>query len=145
MVNPSITNSNGVTFTFNAGDVHDIESDVVTEPDFDAMPQTTPDQAMLYDYNGVKKVITVTGELQDTGVNCLSSGTAIVVDDQRKWLEQNLNGGQSGATFTSNYTSTYNGSTWADSKVLISRFRHNENTDKPNIIPFTIILFVGDV
>lgn len=145
MTNPSITNSSGITFTFNEGDIQTIVSKVNGNLDFDAMPGFTPDASILYDFNGVLKTITLTGEIQNTSNNTLSSGTAITIDAQRKWLEQTLDGAQSGSTFISNYSSVYNGSTWSDARIYFSDLTFTEDSNKPNILGLTLKLFVGDV
>lgn len=145
MSEPAIMISDGTIFSFNPGDVEEINSDVVTDLDFDAMPGMTPDAALLFDLSGVKKTISFSGIISDTGTNRLSSGSAISIDDQRKWLERNLNGNQAGSAFSSNYTSTWNGTSWVASKILFSGISFNEKTGTPNGLPFRINLLVGDV
>lgn len=145
MTVPSFTNSAGVTFTFNNGDVQSVNSTLGANLDFDSMPGSPPTDSLLYDFNGVTKTIEISGELQDTGSNRLSSGTATTIDAQRKWLELNIAGFQEGATFISNYTSSWNGTSWINSRILFSNVRFNEETENPNVLPFTITIFVGDV
>ena len=145
MTIPSFTISTGAKFTFIDGDCEQITSGVSTDLDFDAMPGMTPDQAMLFDFNGVKKVITIKGRLSTNGSNVLNSGSAITIDEQRQWLEKNINGVQSGTLFKSNYTSTWNGSSFADSVVLFGSVTWDETTGDPNSLPFTIQIFVGNV
>ena len=140
----TITKS-GVTFTFNEGDVQDINTQISTELEHDAMPMMTADSALLFDFSGVKKIITISGSLTDnSGNNVLSSGSAITINEQREWLESLIDGGQSGITFSSNYSSTYNGSTFSDSNVLVDNIRFMEQVDKHNELGFNITLFVGD-
>ena len=132
-------------FEFNDGDVDQIETSISNELDFEAMPGSPPSDAILFDFNGVTKVITVQGVLTDTGVTRITGDTVITIDEQRQWLEKALNGMQTGLTFTSNYSSTYNGATFVDSKCYKSVIRFTEITGKPFELPFTLTLFVGDV
>ena len=135
--------SGGVTFTFNDGDLEEIRSKVMSELDFSAMPGMTADAAMIFDFNGVSKTITINGVLTNTGNNTLSSGNAVTIDEQRQWLEKVLNGAQVGTTFTSNYSSTFNGSTFINSPVYFADVEFTERTDTPNALPFNINLYVG--
>jgi len=144
MTTPTIQ-VNGVTFTFNEGDCQTVESGLATDLDFEAMPNQTAFNSMLYDVNGVTKIIRVSGELSDHGTNTLSSGTAITINDQRKWLEQNINGSQLGGYFDSNYASTWNGSGWYQSRFMIASIRFTENAGNPTGLSFDIQLYIGDV
>lgn len=145
MAVPAIMDNTGVIFSFNDGDVEDIVITISTDLDFDAMPGMTPDAAMGYDFNGVKKIIEVTGTLTDTGNNRLDSGIAITIDDQRKWLEKIMNGQQAGSAFSSSYSSTWNGADWIASIILFGTISFNEKVGLPNGLPFRMSLFVCDV
>ena len=140
---PIITKG-GVTFTFNDGDVDEVRSVVSSELDHEAMPMMEAGSALLFDFSGVKKIISINGVLTDTGENTLSSGSAISIDEQRQWLEKIINGNQSGITFQSNYSSTYNGSSFVDSKCMKSGISFIEKEGMPNRLAFNITLFVGD-
>lgn len=140
----TIINS-GVTFTFNEGDVTSINTRIVTSLDFDAMPGSTPDNALLFDFNGVSKVISFSGNLSNSGTTRTSTGSVVTLDEQRKWLEKNLNGLQSGSTFSSNYSSTWNGSSWINSKVLFGEVSFDEKEGNPLGLEFSINLYVGNV
>ena len=140
---PTITSA-GVTFTFNDGDADEIRSVISSELDHEAMPMMEADAALLFDFSGVKKIISVNGVLTDTGENTLSSGSAITIDEQRQWLEKIINGNQSGITFQSTYSSTYNGSSFVDSKCMKSTITFIEKAGVPNRLAFNITLFVGD-
>lgn len=133
----------GVTFTFNDGDVSEIRTRIATELDYDAMPSSLALYSLLYDFNGVTKIITLSGGLTNTGSNRLTVGSAITIDEQRKYIESCLDGLQSTAIFRSNYTSSYNGSDFEDSPIMFSTIEFNERTNEPNILFFTITLFVG--
>lgn len=141
----TITISDGTAFTFNEGDVKNVRPRISTDLEFDSMPQEVASKAMLFDLSGVKKVITVTGELQDTNTNRLSTGTATTINQQRQWLEKNLNGTQSGALFDSPYCSTWNGIAWVISPVLFSVIEWSNEEGNPEGLPFQMVLFVGDV
>jgi hypothetical protein len=144
LVVPAIMTSDGIIFSFNDGDCDDITSNVNTDLDFDAMPGMTADAALGFDFNGVKKTIEVSGTLTDTGTNRLSSGVAITITDQRKWLEKILNGSQTGSAFSSTYTSTWNGSSWEASIILFGSLVFNEKSGLPNGLPFRMSLYVCD-
>lgn len=148
MTYPQFTQTDGITFTFRTGEVDSVDVNITTQLDFDSMPGITPDGALLQDVNGVLKVINIQGKLFNDGSNCLTgtgAGNVTTIDEQRQWLEAHLNGQQVGLTFASNYSSTYNGSTFANSKVLFSRFRHREEVGNPEFLPFEIDIYVGDV
>jgi hypothetical protein len=140
---PIITSA-GVSFTFNDGDVDEVRSVISSELDHEAMPMMEANAALLFDFSGVKKIISVNGVLTDTGENVLSSGSAITINEQREWLEKIINGNQSGITFQSTYTSTYNGSSFVNSKCMKSTITFNERAGLPNRLSFNITLFVGD-
>jgi len=135
----------GVTFTFNDGDVENIQSRLAANLDFDSMPLSTPDAAMLYDMNGVNKIISISGRLSNSGSTRTNTGTTTTIDEQRKWIEQNLNGNQNSGLFISNYTSTWDGTQWINSLFYIATVTWNEQTGDPSNLPFTIDLYVGDV
>lgn len=141
----TLTISDGTVFTFNPGDVKNISIDLTADLDFDSMPQSLPKDAMLFDMNGVKKVINISGELQDTNTNRVSSGTVETINQQRQWLEKNLNGDQGGTLLDAPYTSSWNGTTWVVSPILFSSIRFNAEEGNPEGLPFQITLFVGDV
>lgn len=144
MTTPSITIS-GVTFTFNDGDVEEIDYNIISEVEQEAMPGMTPDAAMMYDFNGVKKIISLQGALTNTGNNTLSTGSATTINEQREWLEKSINGSQNAITFVSNYSTTFNGSSFVNSKCYKTNIRFNERSGEPNRLYFTITLLVGDV
>jgi hypothetical protein len=75
----------------------------------------------------------------------LTSGSAVTIDEQRKWLEKNIDGFQSGGVFVSDYTSTWNGSSWEDSRFMMAKIRFRQVEGKPAELAFNITLFVGDV
>jgi len=135
----------GVTYTFPEGSVETIESSINSNVEQEAMPGMLPIYALVFDFNGAIKTITINGEIINAEDNTLSSGSAISINEQRQWLEQTISGFQTGITFESNYTSSYNGSIFIDSKVLFGSIRFVETTGKPNSLPFQINLVVGDI
>ena len=145
MATPTLTNDAGVTFTFGDGDCKTVITRLATMLDYDAMPVSTATSSLLYDLSGVTKVIEVSGELGNNGANKLSSGSAVTIDEQRKWLEQNMNGNQGVTIFTSNYGSSWDGASWISSRTLFSAISFSEETGNPNGLIFSLTLFVGDV
>lgn len=144
MTAPIITIA-GVQFTFTDGDCETIETAINSNLDFDAMPVSTPDGALLFDVNGTTKTITVRGNLSNNGSNHLSSGSAVTINEQRQWLEKNLNGNQVGGTWDSNYASTWDGVGWYASTIMFSQIRFTEQEGNPAGLNFEITLFVGSV
>ena len=140
----TLTTSGAVVFTFGAGDLESVQSNVSTDLDFDSMPGSTADSAMLFDFNGVKKTIRISGQLSNNGANKLSSGSAITINEQRQWLEKTLNGFQTALQFSSNYSSTWNGVSWLQSVILFSSVTFTEQIGSPSGLPFEITLFVGN-
>jgi hypothetical protein len=140
----TLTTLGGIVFTFGEGDIESIQCNIGTDLDFDSMPMMTADSAMLFDFNGVKKTIRASGQICNNGTDHISGvGSAVTIDEQRKALEAMLNGSQSGITFSSNYSSTYNGSTFIPSTILVSNIVFTEQTGNPNNLPFEMTLFVG--
>lgn len=135
----------GVIFTFNQGDVDEVETTIISEIDSEAMPLSPATEALLYDFNGVGKTINVRGKLSNTGTNRLNTGSAITINEQRQWLEKAINGFQSGLTFTSNYSSSFNGTNFVNSRCLKSTIRFIEKTNHPNELEFQINLLVGGI
>jgi len=140
----TLTNG-GVTFTFSEGECESVRSGLAANLDSDSMPGSGPLDAMLFDYNGTLKTITISGFLFNDGTNHLDSGTATTINGQRQWLEKILNGSQTVTTIDSNYTSSWNGSAWVVSTCLKSAIEFDERTGDPNRLAFTINLIVGGV
>jgi hypothetical protein len=135
----------GVTFTFSDGEVMQISSNISGNLDNDSMPISGPLGAMIFDFNGVIKTITLSGALFDDNTNHLDAGTAITINGQRQWLERIVNGNQGATSFDSNYGSSWNGSTWQVSTCLVQQMTFDEQTGDPNRLPFSITLIVGNV
>lgn len=145
MAEPAITGNDGVTFSFQSGDVESVRCTISNDLDHDSMAGSPATGAMLYDFNGVKKIITVTGSLSEAATTRTNTGTTKTIDEQRQWLEKQLNGAQEGTEFSSNYSSTYNGTSFSNSRVMKAQIEFIEEQEKPEYLQFTMILFVGDV
>lgn len=147
MVSVTITNSSD-TFTFGNGEVSSIVEEITAQPDSIPMPASPPASTILLDLGGATKKITVSGILFDDGTDRLNTGTAIILLDQKRWLEGLIDGAQSTVTFTSNYSSkTSDGnstpSSWPNTEVVVSNLRFTETEGKPNEIEFTMTLMAG--
>lgn len=138
----TITNS-GVTFTFSEGEIKSVRSRIGANLDSDSMPASGPLNAMLMDFNGVIKTITVSGKLFNNGDTHLSIGSAATINSQRQWLEKIINGLQTASTFDSNYSSSWNGSSWVVSTILLGDIEFDEQEGLPLELPFTMTLIVG--
>lgn len=144
MAEPAITNSAGVTFTFESGEVASVQSDIVSDIDPLALPASGPSQTFLFDYAGVLKNIILQGVLFETSTSRTDSGTTTTILQQKQWIEKNLNGQQTANTFSSTYDSqTYNGSSFETTKIMFSKVSFTERSGDPESLAFTINLIVG--
>jgi hypothetical protein len=143
MAAPFFTFTDG-TFTFVDGDIKKITSRIVGSPDLDSIPGTPPSYAMLFDTNGATKTITLSGELSSNGLTRVNTSSVITINEQRQYLEKQLTGFQPGAGFEANYCSTWTGSSWIASRVVLAEITWDEETGNPLNLPFTIVLYVGD-
>ena len=143
MIAPAIVGNDGVTFTFNPGDVEEIISTISANVSHDSMPGSPPTNSLLLDTDGVKKVISLNGELTTASTTRTNSGSTVTIDEQRQWLEKQLNGNQSLCQFASTYSSSYNGSSFSNSSIMRAIVTFREKVDKPSSLPFEMTLFVG--
>ena len=144
MAQPTITNSVGTIFTFNDGELKSVRSKVIADIDQTSIPGLGPAQALLFDFNGVTKMIQIKGELWTDGTNRLSSGSAITILEQKQFLEQNLSGLQSAVTFTSTYESqTFDGTAYTTTKVMWGSIAFEEVSADPEVLKFNATLLVG--
>ena len=145
---------NGITFTFNEGDVDIVKSVIEARPEVTEIASTGPMGAQIYDYDGVTKTITVTGNLTLASSTRTSSGAVTTILAQKQWLESVLNGSQNPITFTSTFetqsvsqasgaASPYQAA-FTSTLVMKSRIEFTENSGNPSMLSFTIILFVGN-
>ena len=142
---PALTGNDGVTFSFQSGDVTVVKSNITCDLDHESLGGMDASKAMLYDMMGVKKVITVSGSLTTATSSRTNTGSTLTIEEQRQWLEKQFDGFQQGTEFESNHTSTYNGSTFANSRIMKAALEFTEEQNKPSELPFTLVLFVGDV
>jgi len=156
MTDVSITNQEEHTFTFADGEVQDIRTSINSNPDADPMPLSAPGLAIIFDFNGALKTITITGMLFDTTGDDRVTGsgapTVQTLAQQRWWLETLVTGNQSVANFNSNYDDqTYAGGSITDyvagsgpqTQVVVSGLTFGEVQGDPNKLPFTLKLIAG--
>ncbi len=144
MADVTIQNSSGVTFTFQQGEVDKVRSQVIADIEQTALPASGPSQAFLFDFEGVRKLITITGSLFDADTTRTSSGTTKTILEQKQWLEQNLNGSQSAVTFSSTYEAqTYDGSAYQNTKVMWGSIEFEEIAGETEELPFVATILVG--
>jgi len=96
---------NGITFTFQDGDVEGCKSNIQSNIENSMITGTGPMGAYNYDYEGCGKTIEITGSLTVATTDRTSSGTCKTISAQKQWLESLINGYQEIITFTSNYES----------------------------------------
>lgn len=102
MSNPTIT-KDGVTFTFQDGDVEDINIKKNGNLDENPMPVSDSDMAFVMDFNGVLKTITLTGKVTVADTTRTDSGTTKTIEEQIDWLLDLVDGVQGGYTLSTTY------------------------------------------
>lgn len=130
----TIVNQDNVTFTFQDGDVNKITCDVLSEVEQNGLSGQGFNNSHLADFEGVRKVLTLTGALTAATTTRTSSGTVTTIKQQKDWLEGLQNGLQSPKAFTSRYESC---------NIMVSKFSTTDDVDIHNQLPFTLSLFVG--
>ena len=157
MVNVDITNQASQTFTFADGEVNSVSSRTTATPDADPMPMSSPGQALIFDFNGALKTITVTGILFETTVSRVSGGTVQTIAQQKRWLETLLDGSQLSVQFNSNYekytfagdgsnvghVDSFVAGTGTQTKVVVTDITFEEREGSPNDMPFTMRMVAG--
>ena len=164
----SVTISNGIeTFTFVQGMIDKVSSDIMTELDQNVMPSSGPMSNQGYDFNGVSKVITISGNLFDATSSVVSGGTNNIrsMKIMKYWLEALQNGSQTTTTFSSNLEeySIESGFSTTDlpdtvsgvdvtlnakfilTKVYKSKATFDDEAGNPELIPFTLDLWVAGI
>lgn len=153
MADISLTTTSGVTFTFAEGEVKTIKSKIDTNIENMEISGTGPASSYLYDYNGCRKEISITGHLFTTATSRVSGYSIDTAIEQKQWLESLANGIQQPITFTSNYeslsilssagpTPPYQGS-FTNTKVMVSNMDFTEVDGEVEIIAFSITFVVG--
>lgn len=145
MTDVSIMNEAGVTFTFGAGEVDTVSSKIQGDIDQTPIPGLGPSESFLFDMEGVTKKIKVSGELFETDTSRTDSGMTTTILEQKQWLEQTLSGFQiEPVTFTSNYESqTFDGSSYTTTKIMAGEISFDEKAGNPDVLRFSMQLFVG--
>lgn len=142
----TITGNDGVVFTFEDGEVDDINAEITTGSEQYAQYFGGPADAWVFEGDGPTKIISVTGMLYETSTTRTSSGTTTTVNEQREWLEKQFVGGQLPRSFSSNYTGTtysVTSGTFVPTTVLAGRCSFRESTGNVNVLQFSMYLLVG--
>lgn len=152
--------SNSHTFTFPEGMVKNVHSALASEIMENNMPGSGPALNIGIDFNGVTKVITISGELNDADTSVVtgtSAPTITTVKLIKLYLESFLSGQQQAIPLTSNYetwalespggTTTIDGQaipgTWVLAKIYMTAIDFDDNSGEPNIVPYSISLWVA--
>ena len=144
MVDVTIKNASGVTFTFEQGEAKSVDSATVADIEQTALPLSGPLGAFIFDFNGSTKVIMVKGVLWDSDTTRTSTGDTKTILEQKQWLETTINGQQSAVEFTSDFDSqTYDGSSFANTTVAVGRVRFRQVEGEPEFLQFEMDLVVG--
>jgi hypothetical protein len=136
MANASIKSAL-VTFTFDDGEVETIEVQKQGRLDENTMPVSDSDGTFILDFQGVMKTIRLSGFLfdtTDTGSRT-STGTTVTIEDQATWLQNLVNGAQSGYTFNSSYQT--------NKKVYCRNFQFTEKAGDVARVAFVLELVEG--
>ena len=146
MVNVTIQNSSGVTFTFEEGEINTVSPELIADLDHSPMPISGPMGSMLFDISGVTKVILVSGQLIESSSTRTSTGTTTTILQQKQWLESLMNGNQTRVTFTSNYElESYGSNEFKDTTVMVQRLNFTEESANPQQLMFSMNLLVGGI
>lgn len=152
MTDVSIT-TKGITFTFENGEVDKVTSSIQTGIENSEVTQAGPMGSYNYDFEGVKKIITINGTLFESSSSRTSTGTVTTLLAQKQWLESLCNGDQGDIEFNSNYESqsVFNSlsatspyvSSFTSTKVMIDSMNFSEVTGDPERIRYQISFKVG--
>jgi len=144
MTDVTITGQDDAIFTFEQGEVKDVKSRTAGDIELNALPGSGPSQAIGFDFNGVIKMITISGVLFETTASRVDTSSVTTILEQKQWLEKQLNGAQFPKGFTSNYESqSYDGNSFVSTQVFKGQLEINETEGSPEALPFTITLLVG--
>ncbi len=145
MTDVTLTGQDDATFTFAQGEIVKVKSTTAAEVEVNALPGSGPSSAIGFDFNGVLKLITISGVLFETSSSRVDTSSVTTILEQKQWIEKQFNGLQLPKGFTSNYESqTFNGDTFVATKVFKGRFEVNETEGSPEALPITITLLVGE-
>lgn len=144
MTDITIIGQDDSTFTFSQGEVTQVGTSVAPDIEISALPASGPSQAIGYDFSGVLKTISISGNLFETSSSRVDTSSVTTILEQKQWLEKQLNGTQTPKGFTSNYDSeTFDGSSFVPTIVFKGNFKVTETEGMPDSLPFTINLLVG--
>lgn len=145
MTDISITGQDDSIFTFEQGEIKDVKSRTAADIEINALPGSGPSSAIGFDFNGVLKMITISGALFETTTSRVNTSSVTTILEQKQWLEKQLNGFQIPKSFTSNYESeTFDGENFVPTKVFKGQIEIGETEGSPEALPITITLLVSD-
>ena len=156
MVDVTLT-TGGVTFEFQPGDCESCRSLINSGVEANELPASPPAAAMLFDFDGPTKQITLSGRFTEANTNRITpggAGTVTTILQQKQWVESVINGNQSPIVFTSNYESQTAGFGSATSpyqaaftltRVMILTFETTESEGNPNALDFSLTLLAGNL
>lgn len=141
----TIIGQDDAVFTFAQGEIKTVKGRAAAEIEVNALPASGPSSAIGFDFNGVLKMITISGVLFETSSSRVNTSSVTTILEQKQWLEKQLNGLQLPKGFTSNYDSqSFNGTSFVATKVFKGLFEWSETEGSPEALPITITLLVGE-
>jgi len=142
-----LVGSNIHTFTFEQAEVATVRSTTTSSIDQTSLPGSGPIESLLFDFDGVNKTITITGNLFETTstrVTGTGSSSVTTILQQKQWLEEALSGNQLTVTFSSTYEAqTYDGSSQQTTTVMSASANFTEGGGNPQLLPFGMTFLVG--
>lgn len=145
MTDITLTGQDDAIFTFAQGEITNVKGRAAAEVEINALPGSGSSSAIGFDFNGVLKMITISGVLFETSSSRVNTSSVTTILEQKQWLEKQLNGLQLPKGFTSNYDSqSFNGDSFVSTKVFKGLFEWNETEGSPEALPITITLLVGE-
>ena len=167
MANVSITadvNGKDHVFTFEQSMIEEVSSTTNSDVSQTVMPGSGPGSNVGNDFNGVNKIINVSGRLMSTEASVVTGIDApqiTSVKQMKMWLEALQNGAQIAKAFNSNYedVSVLNSSvptepnvegqiipaTLAQTKIYVMSFSFAEVEGIPDKFDFSLQLFVTSI
>jgi len=161
MTNITITKGSE-TFTFAEGMVDGISSTISTEIEQNVLPISGPMNNLGVDINGSIKIIVVSGNLSDQATTVSNTQNIRSKKVMKLWLEALQDGNQAALTFTSNYedysvlgAGTYVvtdsvssasitiPASFSATKVYSTNIAFDDEAGNPNLIPYTLTLWVA--
>jgi hypothetical protein len=158
-----ITNRHGETFTFPAGMITSIKTNISPGVDQNQMPISGPQNNQGSDIDGVGKTITITGNFFDATSSVTSSNVIRGKETMKLWFESIADGMQLplrfsshlndksvfGAGNTLSFQDTVTGNyvnipaTFTDTYAYVVGFTYGEEEAHVEQIPFTLTLWVA--